>query len=157
VTGIHGYADPEDAWLRLPRTVHLLVAIEVEDDRTAEEVRAAVERELSADLADVLLLTHSHDDGAAPRPVDLAGRQRAERVACERTAYLAAVIRALMRREPTLESYLSPICPECGQIPEQGDGDHVVLGAALVIGCEGYWLINPNAVGIHRSNWQPQE
>jgi hypothetical protein len=25
-----------------------------------------------------------------------------------------------------------------------------------VVGCEGYWVINPNAVGIPSPNWQPQ-
>lgn len=143
----------------MARTVHLMVTIELEDDddRTAEEVRADIGRELSADLADVILLTHLHDDGAGPRPVDTAGRQRAERAARERTAYLAAVVRALMRRDQALEPYLSPICSECGQMPEPEDGDHVVLGAAVVIGCEGYWVVNPNVVGIHRPNWQPQD
>ena len=139
------------------RTVHLLVTIELDDDdRTTEEVRADVELDLSAELATVILLSHSHDDDTtAPRPVDPAGRQRAEHADRERTAYLAAVIRALMRRDPTLEPYLSPICPECNEIPEQEDGIHIVLGAVVVIGCEGYWVINPNVVGIHRPNWQP--
>ena len=143
------------------RTVHLLVTIELddEDDRTTEEVRGDVERELSADEAGVILLTHSHDDNATapPRSVDPAGRQRAEDAARERTAYLAAVIRALMCRDPALEPYLSPVCPECGHVPEQEGGIHVVLGAAVVIGCEGYWVINPNVVGIPRPSWQPQD
>jgi hypothetical protein len=142
----------------MARTVHLLVTIELEDDddRTTEEIRAEVEQDLGGDLADVILLTDTRN-GAAPLPVDPTSRQRAEREARERTAYLAAVIRALIRRDPALEPYLSPICSECGQIPEPQDGDHVVLGAAVVIGCEGYWLINPNVVGIHRPNWQPQD
>ena len=143
------------------RIVHLLVAIELddEDDRTAEEVRADVERQLSADLAGVILLTHPHHDNgtAAAHSVEAAGRQRAEDAARERTAYLAAVIRALMRRDPALEPYLSPVCPECGHVSEQEDGIHVVLGAAVAIACEGYWVINPNVVGIPRPSWQPQD
>src|SRR4051812_29027123 len=111
----------------MARTVHLMVAMELddEDNRTAEEGRAEVERELSAELADVTLLSHSHDDDAVPQPIDLAVRRRGEREARDLTAYLAAIIAALMRREPTLEPYLSPICPECGQMPEPEGGDHV--------------------------------
>ena len=32
----------------------------------------------------------------------------------------------------------------------------VVVGAVVVVGCEGYWVINPNVVGIPSPNWQPQ-
>ena len=63
-----------------------------------------------------------------------------------------------MRRDPALEPYLSPVCPECGHVPEREEGIHVVVGAAaVVIGCEGYWVINPNVVGIPRPSWQPQD
>jgi hypothetical protein len=145
----------------MSRTIHLLVAIDLDDgdDRTVEQARADVERRLGADPAGVILLTHPHDDNAAaaPRSVDPARRHRAEDAARERAAYLAAVIRALLRRDQALQPYLSPVCPECGQVPGQDDGDHVVLGAAVVIGCEGYRVINPNVVGIPSPNWQPQD
>jgi hypothetical protein len=143
------------------RTVHLLVVIEMEDDddRTVVEVRADVERELSTGLAvGGSVLTVAHDDnGAAPWSVDPVGRQRIEDATRERTAYLAAASRALMRRDPALEPYLSPICPECDQVPEQEDGIHTVLGSAVVIGCEGYWVINPNVVAVPSPNWQPRD
>jgi len=137
------------------RTVHLLITIELDldDDRTADDVRADIERELSADLANVVLLRHTNID--LEHPVDAAARQRVEDAASDQTGYLAAVVTALMRRDPAVWPYLSPICPECGQVPEAADGIHVVLGAAVVIGCEGYWVINPNAVGIPKPNWQP--
>jgi len=61
-----------------------------------------------------------------------------------------------MRHDPAVQPYLSPICPECGHIPEPEDGIHIVLGA-VVISCEGYWVINPNVVGIPSPNRQPQE
>jgi hypothetical protein len=138
------------------RVIHLLATIELEpdDDRTADEVRAEIERELSADTVDVVLLAHTKDD--LEWPVDAVARQRVQDAARGRTRYLAAVITALMRRDPAVQPYLSPICPECGKVPEADDGIHVVLGTAVVIGCEGYWVINPNAVGIPRPNWQPQ-
>ncbi|MDG4795032.1 hypothetical protein [Micromonospora sp. WMMD1082] len=53
-------------------------------------------------------------------------------------AHLAAVIRAVIRRDPALEPYLSPTRPECGQIPQPQDDDHTARGATVVIGCEGY-------------------
>ena len=148
----------------MPRTVHLLVTIELDDDRTAEQLRADIDRKLRDDLASVTLLTQSHDNtAAAPPSAEPAERQRAERQradpeARERAVYLAAVITALTRRDPALEPYMSPICPECDQIPDPDDDDgHVVLGAVVVIACEGYLVINPNVVGIHRPTWQPQD
>jgi hypothetical protein len=141
----------------MPRTVHLLVTIELDadDDRTAEDVRVGVEQDLSADLADVVLLAHTGTDHEPT--ADPAGRQRADDAARKRTRYLAAVVTALMRNDPAVQPYLSPVCPECGQLPEPEDGIHIVLGAAVVIGCEGYWVINPNVIGIPSPNWQPQD
>jgi hypothetical protein len=141
----------------MDRTVYLLVTVDLDDDddRGAEEVRADVERQLAADLATVRLLAQGHDEMAPLR--DPAARSRATQAAQERTAYLAAVITAMMRHDPAVQPYLSPLCPECNQIPEPEDGIHIVLGAAVVIGCEGYWVINPNVVGIAKPNWQPQD
>jgi hypothetical protein len=141
----------------MPRTVHLLVTIELADGRTAEQLRADVERKLGADQASVTLLNNAHDNTVAPPSAEPAEWQRTDPAARERAAYLAAVITALMRRDPALDPYVSPICPECGQIPEPDDDGHSVLGAVVVIGCEGYWVINPNVVGIHRPTWQPQD
>ena len=141
----------------MPRTVHLLVTAELDDDRSAEQLRADVERQLGTDLASVILLTHAQANDTAPRSAEPAGRHRVDPAVLERAAYLAAVITALMRSDPAVDPYVSPICPECGQIPEPGDDGHVVLGAIVAIGCEGYWVINPNVVGIHRPTWQPQD
>ncbi len=145
----------------MDRTVYLLVTIDLDDDddRGGEEVRADVERQLAADLANnpatVRLLAQWHDETAPLR--DSAARSRATHAAQQRTAYLATVITAMMRHDPALQPYLSPLCPECNQIPEPEDGIHIVLGAAVVIGCQGYWVINPNAVGIAKPNWQPKD
>jgi hypothetical protein len=46
---------------------------------------------------------------------DPAVIERNARAAKELTAYLAAVIHAMMRHHPTIAAYLSPTCPECGQ------------------------------------------
>lgn len=73
----------------------------------------------------------------------------------EYAAYVTAVMRALNGRDPALDPYLSRTCPECGQVPARDDNDHVVVGETVIVGCEGYWIVNPKVVGIHRPNWQP--
>jgi hypothetical protein len=45
----------------MPRTVHLLVTIELADGRTAEQLRADVERKLGADQTSVTLLNNPLD------------------------------------------------------------------------------------------------
>jgi len=143
------------------RRVYLLATIDLDadDDRTVEEIRDDIERQLADDMAEVVLLAHTDDEHslAAAGGEPVARHQRDDDHARERTAYLAAVIRALIRHDPTVQPYLSPICPECDEVPGPEDGIHVVLGAAVVIGCEGYWVINPNLVGIDRPTWQPQD
>jgi hypothetical protein len=56
-------------------------------------------------------------------------------------------------------------CTECGQslaglgdglVPatQEGGGPHVVIDGSLVLGCRGYWLVNPEALYLPRGNWQ---
>lgn len=49
-------------------------------------------------------------------------------------------------------------CPECGRYP---DDDHVLITVnnrtCVVIGCEGYWTIDPATIGLPRGNWQADE
>jgi hypothetical protein len=53
--------------------------------------------------------------------------------------------------------WLTTVCPECGldllEYGEEAQGDHVMLGQFVIVGCEGYLIVNPNAVGIFRMNW----
>ncbi len=142
----------------MPRTVRLLVTIDLDDDdhRSTEEIRDDVKRQLAGDLADVVLIAHTDDDGIPPSP-DPAIREREDRAAKDLTAYLAAVLAAMMRHDPRVAPYLSPICPECDELPPPEDGVHLVLGATVAVGCEGYWVINPNVVGIPNPHWQPQQ
>jgi len=71
-------------------------------------------------------------------------------------------------------------CPECGETVENMDGDAALehriwagilttelaadedwlteLGATVVVvGCEGYWTIDPALVGMPRPSWQPSD
>jgi len=59
------------------------------------------------------------------------------------------------------------VCPKCGQAPPgadaigaggqvvaTGDGQaHVVIGGAVVLGCEGFRVVDPAAVGLDRNMW----
>ncbi|MFL4491699.1 hypothetical protein ACJ6WD_10635 [Streptomyces sp. VTCC 41912] len=66
-------------------------------------------------------------------------------------AYLSAVRQAPLA---LIERYLTSVCTECDEhvVPSDLDG-HVLIGSSVVIGCEGYWLVDPNVVGISNPNW----
>ena len=74
-------------------------------------------------------------------------------------AYLRAV--RLASREVTAP-WRTGTCPECGEpIPGDGfvtghDGEyaHIILDGAVVLGCEGYFVINPAAAGLNPEQWQ---
>lgn len=136
----------------MSRTVRLLVTLDLDedDDRPTSEICDDVQRQLSGDAAEIAVIAAT-DDGT-PRSPDPAQAIRD----ADLTTYLAAVVAAMARRDTVIAGYLSPVCPECGQLGDGQDGRHVVLGSAVVVGCEGYWVIDPNAVGIPRPNWQPQ-
>jgi hypothetical protein len=78
------------------------------------------------------------------------------------TARYVAAVRAALKsgqRPPVLRGD----CPECGHlVADDRDRDHVVIdvpgvGPVVVVGCEGYFVIDPNAVGIDAPDWQPAE
>lgn len=54
-------------------------------------------------------------------------------------------------------------CPECGMLMEYTENDeHIVIPnqwdnatVILVVGCEGYWVIPPDVVGILKPDWSP--
>ena len=100
----------------MPRTVRLLVTIDLHDDdhRPADEVRADAERQLAGDLADVTLIAVT-DDGIPSSP-DPAVVERDARTAKVLTDYLAAVMRTMMRSDTRGAPYLSPDLPQCGQL-----------------------------------------
>jgi hypothetical protein len=76
--------------------------------------------------------------------------------------YLVAVTTAIKagRKLPQMTN----ICPECDERVDVFSIDHIVValpdreveditGVAVVIACEGYWVVDPNAVGIRKPNW----
>lgn len=59
-----------------------------------------------------------------------------------------------------VQPYLTRVCPECNcSIAWADDPDHLTIQdpitdhQVVVIGCEGYWVINPNIIGIPSPNW----
>jgi hypothetical protein len=65
--------------------------------------------------------------------------------------YVARVEAASWR---AVAPWMSTRCDECGLVPGD-DGHHVVHpDGYVIVGCEGYWQVNPNAVGLDHPRWQ---
>lgn len=74
--------------------------------------------------------------------------------------YLDRITRAIEKADPKVCSSLSRKCHECGKgtllMPfPYLETDHVLLGPWIIIGCEGYWQIDPNLVGFDSPHWSP--
>lgn len=74
----------------------------------------------------------------------------------EVTTYVDAVKAILQSEAFDLSPYITGACPECEQCPTPDDGEHIMdaTGSFVLVGCEGYWVVNPNVVGISAPNWQ---
>ncbi len=74
--------------------------------------------------------------------------------------YLTAARNAIKAGKDGLILHME--CPECGQVPAGGDFDpHATVTTTsgfevVVIGCEGYWVVNPAALGVGHlaPNWE---
>jgi hypothetical protein len=83
------------------------------------------------------------------------------------------VAKLLLRPQPEwaiapARPYLTDRCPECGEkiVGVMDDGTHIWVASGLdastgegpstyvVVGCEGYWVIDPTVVGMARVDWQ---
>jgi hypothetical protein len=71
--------------------------------------------------------------------------------------YVSAVRGAIANDQTNVDRYLTNICPECAQVGIPGDGDHHMVGPCVVVGCEGYFVVDPNLVGIAAPHWQPTD
>jgi hypothetical protein len=73
-------------------------------------------------------------------------------------AYLMAVIQTVVIEGRT-DIPLTTTCPECDERVDMFGGyNHISVALtegthAVVIGCEGYWIVNPALVGIDSPNW----
>jgi hypothetical protein len=68
--------------------------------------------------------------------------------------YLARVGDAVAAGNRDVINALSDICTECGE-HRPHDDVHQTIGSNVIIGCEGYWLVDPALVGIRGRNWEP--
>jgi len=85
-----------------------------------------------------------------------------------RTATYLMYVEGALEEERVPAQYLTDTCPECGEaVTEYLDameGPHVVTrvsndpegpkGYYVIIACEGFWVINPESVGLPLDNWQ---
>jgi hypothetical protein len=81
--------------------------------------------------------------------------------------YIAAVVRALTEDNLSPDARRSNQCPECEQWLGFFNTDyHIVYNAStendpenmiVVVGCEGYWAIDPKLVGIRDTGWMSPE
>jgi hypothetical protein len=85
-----------------------------------------------------------------------------EAVAARTEVYVAAVTAAIDDPETDTSSLgLRQICTECGEhveaMTESERAAHVIVEPFerwIIVGCEGYWLVDPAAVGMVRGNWR---
>ena len=79
--------------------------------------------------------------------------------------YITAVDEAV--QSGRYEGPLTTRCPECGtrfhDLDEAyEDSEHIIMTTtsdtmAVLVGCEGYFVVDPNGVGIPSPNWTPAE
>ena len=81
----------------------------------------------------------------------------------EQAVYVMAVAAAIGGLRPDT---VTDLCPECGAhltrkyhdyhlVVPMPDTDPKQREVAVVVGCEGYWAVNPALVGIDRPTWLP--
>lgn len=65
--------------------------------------------------------------------------------------YLEAAAQAITSHDPAVTPYLTTTCPECGW---EDSANHGRVRDYITLGCEGYWVISPNVLGISMLLWQ---
>jgi hypothetical protein len=86
----------------------------------------------------------------------------------DRARYMLAVAEAIEAGRTDIDQ-LTDVCPQCGDKVNVFDITHTVISqlppthpkhatsidAYVVIGCEDYWVMNPNSIGIVFPNLMP--
>lgn len=79
--------------------------------------------------------------------------------------YAARALNTLVSDPADLAAWCTDRCPECEVRMEFGGPvtppllwafkDHLMIGTLVVVGCQGYWVISPDAVGMpgDQSDW----
>lgn len=73
--------------------------------------------------------------------------------------YTDAARDAIDRGDESISRWLRPFCVECGAVPHAAgtEQDHVLYRGYVLVGCEGYHQINPNALGLAAPRWEDWE
>lgn len=66
----------------------------------------------------------------------------------------AALVEEWLRSSPgtPMPARIDTRCPEC-ESPDDGNGLHATYRGFILVGCEGYWVINPNLLGFDKPLW----
>jgi hypothetical protein len=68
--------------------------------------------------------------------------------------YITRASEEIDERNPDVIPYLGNYCSECDSHIDSFNSEmHLLYKERLLIGCEGYWFINPSHLGIHSPNW----
>jgi len=72
--------------------------------------------------------------------------------------YAARALNTLVNAPADLAAWCTERCPECDVRMEFAESvappllwafkDHLMIGPLVVVGCQGYWVISPDAVGM---------
>jgi hypothetical protein len=71
--------------------------------------------------------------------------------------------RARLADPAVIAPYRAALCPECDELPAGADGlvpcdggthAHVVIDHAVILGCEGFFVIDPAVIGMDRGSWE---
>lgn len=90
------------------------------------------------------------------------GQRQDQAAANELAAYVAKAQAAILDGTIKPEN-LAVTCTECGveatEVQDDDDAYHVLAQTpkghiVVVLGCEGYWMVDPNVLGFDRPNWQ---
>jgi hypothetical protein len=84
--------------------------------------------------------------------------------------YDRGYLRAVRAAGPdATEPWRTTVCPECGEdlpadpavaVPDglvltrDGETAHVMMHGGVVLGCEGFWIVSPAAIGIPLGQWE---
>lgn len=70
--------------------------------------------------------------------------------------YAETVYDALPSLEESHPEALRKKCPECAEVVDEAldPATHTVMDGYVIVGCEGYFVVDPELVGLPRGNWE---
>lgn len=75
----------------------------------------------------------------------------------EALQYIERIEQAIEQGRTGVCQSLTRVCPECelevDAMIDEHEWEHGMIGPWVIVGCEGYYVIDPNLVGIDSPNW----